>query len=34
MNKIAIKTLDELEDRQPAYALVGEVDLCCRALRR
>ena len=28
MNKIAIKTLDELEDRQPAYALVGEVDLC------
>ena len=28
MNKIAIKTLDELEDRQPAYALVGDVDLC------
>ena len=28
MNKIAIKTLDELADREPAYALVGEVDLC------
>ena len=28
MNKIAIKTLDELEDRKPAYALVGGLDLC------
>ena len=28
MNKIAIKTLDELGDREPAYALVGDVDLC------
>ena len=28
MNKIAIKTLDELDDRQPTYALVGDVDLC------
>lgn len=27
MNKIAVAKLDELEDRQPAYALVGEVDL-------
>ena len=27
MNKLAIKSLAELEDRKPAYALVGEVDL-------
>ncbi len=27
MKKIAIKKFDELEDRKPAYALVGEVDL-------
>lgn len=27
MNKISIASWDDLEDRQPAYALVGEVDL-------
>ncbi len=27
MNKIAIKKLDDLADRKPAYALLGEVDL-------
>jgi len=27
MNKVAIKRLEDLGDRQPAYALVGEVDL-------
>ena len=28
MNKVSIKSLDELADRKPAYALVGGVDLC------
>ncbi|MEM7446473.1 MAG: Rieske (2Fe-2S) protein, partial [Pseudomonadota bacterium] len=27
MNKVSVATLDTLKDRQPAYALVGEVDL-------
>ena len=27
MNKLALKAWDELEDRTPAHALVGDVDL-------
>ena len=27
MNKVSVAKLDSLEDRKPAYALVGEVDL-------
>ena len=27
MNRIAIKSMAELPDRQPVYVLVGEVDL-------
>ena len=27
MNKVAVARFDELEDRTPAYALIGEVDL-------
>ena len=27
MNKVAVAKLEDLEDRKPAYALVGEVDL-------